>query len=929
MARSHRSIQTPFVLFVFLVAALAAAPALWAQGQDLDETPGLRVVQQGKGWYLLEALESEKTAEPGPLFWMVTEEGLDTVPLAPMWRDDLAAEFSGEAAVSDGPDIGSREVPPGWVVLDAVALHFLEQGTIPPGYESYYEVDDTGQFSCGDKNKEKHKHWQVDRETDLETWPLGGGIQGTLSAGFPVQIDAHLYIRYKIKRKLCIPYGVSFRNLQIVGVATMAGQTVLSAGLSYQHEWTREWPLLDVYLGTLSFWVGPIPVWISFDFDLDVGLDVEVEVDAEVGLESDVDATVVFDYTCTKHSCTGSNTFINENGSNQGGFYQITGGLEANLVVQAWVRPGLHADLYRNPWIDILKGGIRLKGLLYADLWGYYGNNCGDADSDGHNETVKALAADFGWGYDTSWYWSFFGHGNEHVDEGPRHSLGWWDLLDRLGQGKSTALQPMLLGPSEVNLHGPGTWRVKMRPCYPYDKRVDFTVAPGFPTSSGSIPSPKSTDPNKNSVEVGRYFHSAGPKTLTVTATEDDEGRELDAPYSRTIQVISPAPPPPPPPPPAPEIRVVRVGGGEVPDGGTYAFGPVPLANLPVSQEFRIHNDGTADLTISNPSSLVTGTGFSQIGNPPAAVVSPGGSTTFRVRFHVGQAGAFDGAVEILNNDADEGQYDVALSGSALAPCVPTTTRFCLRGTRFAVDLTYSGGAASARPYTPLSGFFTFANPDNLEVGVKILQPPSGPWWVFHGPATAHAYTLTVFDTQTGAVRTYVKPASSLCGHADTTAFPALLTPEGLADRSVGLPPWEVEPGASGPGALANEAFDQALAPFPEAGTLPPRAGSCVTGPTSVCLNGGRFQVEVLKGGTPQPADGLTPLSGVFTFANPDNVEVVVKVLGPATGQYWVFYSSLSHQSYEVRVTDTATGTVRTYANPAGTYCGVADTDAF
>jgi pimeloyl-ACP methyl ester carboxylesterase len=407
-----------------------------------------------------------------------------------------------------------------------------------------------------------------------------------------------------------------------------------------------------------------------------------------------------------------------------------------------------------------------------------------------------------------------------------------------------------------------------------------------------------------------------GTPSATVSIVSDDPD---ESPYTFTVKstVVSPAP----------EIRVTRAGGGEVPDGGAYAFGPVPLANLPVSREFRIHNDGTADLTIGNPGSLLTGIGFSQIGNLPAGVVPPGGSTTFRVRFHVGQAGAFDGAVEILNNDPDEGQYDIALSGAALAPCVPTATRVCLRGDRFAIDLAYSGGAAAARAYTPLSGFFTFANPDNLEVGVKILGPAGGSWWVFHGPATSHAYTLTVFDTQTGAVRTYIKPAGSQCGHADTTAFPGLWTPEEPEDRLSGLS-LGFESGDFEEGAIDRGALEHGLAPFPAAGSLPPR-GSCVPGPTSVCLNGGRFRVEVVKGGTPQPADGLTPLSGVFSFANPDNVEVVVKVLGPATGQYWVFYSSLSHQSYEVRVTDTATGTVRTYANPAGTYCGVADTDAF
>jgi hypothetical protein len=43
---------------------------------------------------------------------------------------------------------------------------------------------------------------------------------------------------------------------------------------------------------------------------------------------------------------------------------------------------------------------------------------------------------------------------------------------------------------------------------------------------------------------------------------------------------------------------------------------------------------------------------------------------------------------------------------------------------------------------------------------------------------------------------------------------------------------------------------------------------------------------------------------------------------------YWVFFGSLTGQSYQVRVTDTTDGAVKTYPSP-GTSCGGADTTAF
>jgi hypothetical protein len=42
-----------------------------------------------------------------------------------------------------------------------------------------------------------------------------------------------------------------------------------------------------------------------------------------------------------------------------------------------------------------------------------------------------------------------------------------------------------------------------------------------------------------------------------------------------------------------------------------------------------------------------------------------------------------------------------------------------------------------------------------------------------------------------------------------------------------------------------------------------------------------------------------------------------------------VFYGALSNVDYTLTVTDTTTGTVKTYHNPAGQFASVGDTQAF
>jgi hypothetical protein len=101
---------------------------------------------------------------------------------------------------------------------------------------------------------------------------------------------------------------------------------------------------------------------------------------------------------------------------------------------------------------------------------------------------------------------------------------------------------------------------------------------------------------------------------------------------------------------------------------------------------------------------------------------------------------------------------------------------------------------------------------------------------------------------------------------------------------------------------------------------------TCEPTETALCLNGGRYRVEVswqiAAGDTgPGHAVPLTGDSGAFWFFGPDNLELMVKVLDgcPVNGHVWVFAAGLTNVEVEIRVTDTATLEVETHTNPQGT----------
>lgn len=108
---------------------------------------------------------------------------------------------------------------------------------------------------------------------------------------------------------------------------------------------------------------------------------------------------------------------------------------------------------------------------------------------------------------------------------------------------------------------------------------------------------------------------------------------------------------------------------------------------------------------------------------------------------------------------------------------------------------------------------------------------------------------------------------------------------------------------------------------------------ACVGDAETLCLNGMELQVDFVASdnrGFGQAA-ALTSDTGYFYFFNRDNVELVPKVLDARTvnGSFWVFYGALSNVAYTLRVTDTRTGRVKEYGNPAGTLASQADTNAF
>ena len=209
------------------------------------------------------------------------------------------------------------------------------------------------------------------------------------------------------------------------------------------------------------------------------------------------------------------------------------------------------------------------------------------------------------------------------------------------------------------------------------------------------------------------------------------------------------------------------------------------------------------------------------------------------------------------------------------------------------------------------SAVFYFFNPDNAEVLVKVLNgcAINRHWWVYSAPATDLRYRVTVWPpNRTGRTWTAVRGVPSetpgftwVVAITDVNGFGCTYSAsDGSRDAAADfdLASSNQEAAASDPG------FEERRAMSPSSSRAWPDPLQPATGDTNcpanrACLDNGftvGMEFEDPNTGLWTEAkrqSHLTRDSAVFYFFNPDNAEVLVKVLnGCAINRHWWVYSA-------------------------------------
>ncbi len=274
----------------------------------------------------------------------------------------------------------------------------------------------------------------------------------------------------------------------------------------------------------------------------------------------------------------------------------------------------------------------------------------------------------------------------------------------------------------------------------------------------------------------------------------------------------------------------------------------------------------------------------------------------------------------ILVPAMEQGLFVLRRSGHSApaGPCKADAQTHCLADGRFKVDVDWTNqfDGSSGRGRAVKGGFFSFGSASNLELMVKILNDGSH-YQLYYGQLTNLGFSLQVTDTETGKVSVFTNGPNNCGGTAELAASDG----HGHDEVWLGANPSRV----SRPGEGISE--NAAIVPVYDTA----KKGACAKGKDGLCLLSNRFLAKVTwrnqfngstGSGKPKPLSGVT---GSFAFTDPSNTELLVKVLDAGGGRILVIWGAMSNLEYTLEVTDTKTGKVKTYTNPAGTYCGGLD----
>ncbi|WP_168204169.1 PKD domain-containing protein [Aliikangiella coralliicola] len=237
----------------------------------------------------------------------------------------------------------------------------------------------------GWRNKSKHFGKSIDKNFSHDKRFGKDNAYIDFKGDLKVKADLNLDLNYRYKRRFCIPYKFRVRNIVAKSNYDASGKFSLTG--KAQHDFGDfKWEIAKPKVMDSWFMIGPIPVRVAMKLPIEVGTgNIQVEATGQVALVKPVHFKGNFHYTCTTSACT-KNSAQHQNLSGS-----LQNSLGASISASARIKPYLH--IAARPFVYgewFLYAQVGVKPSFPIELYGYWGNLCGDGNNDGHRETVGA-----------------------------------------------------------------------------------------------------------------------------------------------------------------------------------------------------------------------------------------------------------------------------------------------------------------------------------------------------------------------------------------------------------------------------------------------------------------------------------------------------------------------------------------------------------
>ena len=288
----------------------------------------------------------------------------------------------------------------------------------------------------------------------------------------------------------------------------------------------------------------------------------------------------------------------------------------------------------------------------------------------------------------------------------------------------------------------------------------------------------------------------------------------------------------------------------------------------------------------------------------------------------------------VVVSGINQGLYILKPLPAAAEPkvCKPGPDRLCFQANRFIVDAgwrnasTGETGKGTVLKRGTNFGVFSLGS-GHADLLIRMTKTGQEVR-LLYGQLTNLQISISVTDTKKGGTMRFSNGPNN-CGAVRQIAgaLTAGLTVEAEDDLFDLLNPQTVDFAKSGSG--IPEDLDLAGQTFSDQH----ETGTCKATPTRLCLHDKRFTAELTWRDPTTGATGTakatktTDNSGTFAFKAANGADVAVKAV--ETDRARIIWGSLTSFEFTLKVTDTLSGQVKTYTNPAGTFCGGVDEEGF